>query len=202
MSFVKRYPNFAADWARIHASDPNLLRLLYHYVSNAGFRATLLYRCAHVLWSHGWRRVAACVTSHSVSSTGCEIRPEAQIGPGLLLHHPVGIVIGRGSRLGKGCTVLQNVTIGERYSPADDHSYPEIGDNVTICAGAVLLGGIVVGSKSVIGANSVVLADLPNGSLAVGAPARAVQTPDVTGADIPVLVCGQAPPFKARTSEH
>ena len=77
--------------------------------------------------------------------------------------------------LGAGCTVLQNVTVGERYADGTGpHDYPTIGDGVTIGAGACVLGGIDVGACSTIGANAVVLADLPEKSVAVGSPARVV----------------------------
>lgn len=172
MNILAPFPNIAADYARISPKVPSIWRLLYCYFSNPGFRALLFHRCAHTLHVHNWRPLAKCLHSLCVSSTGCDISPEADIGPGLLLHHPVGIVIGRGARVGRGCTILQNVTIGERYSPADDHRYPEIRDEVVIGAGAALLGPISVGEGALVGANSVVLTDVPDGALAAGIPAR------------------------------
>jgi serine O-acetyltransferase len=174
MPLLARCPKVAGDCSRITRGVPSLAKLAYWYLSNPGFRAVLLYRCAHTLYSHRWRRLAACITSLCVSSTGCEIRPEAEVGPGLLLPHPVGIVIGCGVRMGARCTILQNVTIGERYSPPGDHSYPTIGDDVTIGAGAVVLGAISIDSGAMIGANSVVLANVPSRAVVVGAPARAI----------------------------
>lgn len=175
MNMVSLWPNIAGDYACLRRGSPSVMRLVFQYISNPGFRAILLFRCAHALFSNRWVRLAACVRSLCVSSTGCDISPEACIGEGLLLHHPVGIVIGCGARIGRGCTVLQNVTIGERYSPLDDHRYPQIGDGVIIGAGAVLLGPISVGSGAIIGANSVVLSDIPDGAIAVGQPARLVE---------------------------
>jgi serine O-acetyltransferase len=161
------------DFRRIAAAGRvSAPRLAYYYASHPGFRAVLLFRIAHALHAGGWPRAARFVANHSLASTGCDIRPEADIGPGLLLHHPAGIVIGGGARIARNCTILQGVTVGEKYSAAADHSYPQIGDGVTLCAGAVLLGAICVGSGSVIGANAVVLQDVPAGAVAVGAPAR------------------------------
>jgi serine acetyltransferase len=77
--------------------------------------------------------------------------------------------------------VLQNVTIGmRRFSDdeADPGSYPTIGDDVTISSGAAILGGVRIGSATMIGANAVVLADIPDGRVAVGAPARCVAIND------------------------
>lgn len=117
MNILAHCPNVAGDYARIQQNVPSLARLVYQYILNPGFRALVLYRCAHTMCSHKWRGLAACISSFCVSSTGCDISPEAKIGPGLLLNHPVGIVIGCGALVGSRCTILQNVTIGERYSP-------------------------------------------------------------------------------------
>ena len=113
--------------------------------------------------------------SIGLSHTGAEIRPECGIGPGLLIQHPSGIVIGSGVVIGARCTLLQNVTLGEKYSHLGGHHYPRLGNNVTVCAGAVVLGSVVLGDDAVIGANSVVLSDVPSGTTAIGAPARIVR---------------------------
>jgi serine O-acetyltransferase len=89
------------------------------------------------------------------------------------MHHPHGIVIGSGAIVGAGCTLLQNVTLGERFADGrPPHDYPQVGDRVTIGAGACVLGGVHLGDGAVIGANSVVLSDVPEGGIAVGSPAR------------------------------
>lgn len=86
--------------------------------------------------------------------------------------HPIGIVIARRVKIGDGCKIWQNVTIGNKSYTTED--FPVIGDNVTIYAGAVIVGRITIGSNAVIGANSVVLQNVPNGALAVGNPARII----------------------------
>ena len=101
------------------------------------------------------------------------VSSQAGIGPGLSLPHPTGIVIGAGVRLGQGVTIYQNVTLGAARRAGDETArYPEVGDNTTIFAGAVLVGNIRVGRACIIGANSVVTSDVPDGATAVGAPAR------------------------------
>lgn len=100
---------------------------------------------------------------------GSELAIGAQIGGGLYVPHPFGIVVGC-SRLGRRIHLLQNVTIGRKT--AEDARDPVIGDDVTITAGAVVLGAITVGEGATIGANSVVLADVPPHTIAIGAPAR------------------------------
>ena len=129
------------------------------------------YRLANLLFRVGFRNLSWCLSAATTSLTGADIAPDASIGPGLKLPHPVGVVIGHGSEIGDNCTILQGVTLGERYA-RDHHDYPNVGDFVTIGAGAKLLGGIKVGSRSIIGANSVVLGDVPPKSTAIGIPAR------------------------------
>jgi serine O-acetyltransferase len=110
----------------------------------------------------------------SVCLTGAEICPQAQIGPGFVIKHPAGIVVGHGVVMGSACTLLQNVTIGEKLDDTDYHSYPVIGDNVIVCAGAVIVGNITIGTDATIGANAVVLSNIPAGATAVGVPAQVV----------------------------
>jgi serine O-acetyltransferase len=103
-----------------------------------------------------------------------DILPGASIGDGLRIDHPVGIVIGAGVKMGSGCVLLQNVTIGTRYIDSADYNdeFPVIGNNVTIGAGAVILGGVHLGDNCTIGANSVILVDVPKGSTVVGVHTR------------------------------
>jgi serine O-acetyltransferase len=101
----------------------------------------------------------------------CDVDPEVEIGPGLYLPHPLGIVIGGGVKIGSNVSILQNVTLGR---VATEHFDPTVGDHVEIGAGAVVLGAIHVGSGSKVGANSVVLRDVPAGAVAVGVPARII----------------------------
>jgi len=99
--------------------------------------------------------------------TGADIPINCSLGGGLLLPHPNGIVIHPDAKIGPNCLIFQQVTIGTRGGAA----VPEIGGHVDIGAGAKLLGGIRVGEHAVIGANAVVLKDVPAGALAVGVPA-------------------------------
>lgn len=101
-----------------------------------------------------------------------DVDTQARIGPGLYTPHPFGIVIGAGVRIGKNVAILQRVTLGRAGL---DHVYPVIGDSVEIGAGAAILGAIRIGDGARIGANSVVLKDVPAGAVAVGAPARVIE---------------------------
>lgn len=107
---------------------------------------------------------------------GCTISWEAQIGPGLRLPHPAGIVIGESVKIGDNANIHQNVCMGRRR-PNEEPMLPiVIGNNVTIYAGAVFVSGIAIGDNAVIGANSVVLCDVPAGCTAAGNPARIIKS--------------------------
>ena len=101
---------------------------------------------------------------------GVVISPSCYIGNNLLLPHPVGIVIGRDVIIGDNCIIYQNVTLGQK-----EDQFPVVGDNVTIFAGAQIIGNLRIGSNAIIGANAVVLKDVPESSTAVGVPARIIR---------------------------
>jgi len=156
------------------------------YARRPGFGAILLYRLSAICFGKGLlgRIASLLLVRMNLIFHACDIDPRAVIGPGFVIGHTVGLVIGRAT-IGRNFRVQQNVTIGVRditdrnfnvlpdgqYNPA---SYPTIGDNVTVCAGAVVLGSIRIGNGAMIGANSVVLQDVPEGCLAVGVPARLI----------------------------
>jgi serine O-acetyltransferase len=147
-------------------------RALWH---NPGYGAGFVLRTQELLSSTG-RPLSASVLRHlMLFAYGFDSVAGNRIGPGLVMQHPTGIVIGGGARVGAECTILQNVTIGERYGDGrPPHDYPVIGDRVTIGAGACVLGGIHVGNDAVIGANAVVLDDVPARAIVAGAPAKVV----------------------------
>jgi len=103
--------------------------------------------------------------------TGADIPLTCQIGGGLLIPHPNGIVLHPEATIGVNCLIFQQVTIGT----ADEDGVPEIAGHVDIGAGAKILGGVRVGAHSRIGANAVVLSDIPGGATAVGIPSKATR---------------------------
>ena len=142
-------------------------------VFKAGFQAVLLHRFSH--WFHccGMNYIAWFLARLSVMLTGAEIEFNARIGPGLFIAHPVGIVIGRGSIIGRSATVFQGVTFGVKsWSPDEIRAFPRTGDHCFFFAHAVVAGGVEVGDYCIVGANSVVNADVPDGGLVVGSPAK------------------------------
>ncbi len=164
--------NIKADLARLTRGRISLGGLCYHYLVDRGFRAVVLFRLAHWLKRRGIRLLPALVMGRALAQTGAQIASEARIGPGLVIKHPVGLVVGVHTRMGQNCTLLQQVTLGEKYGRAGHTAYPILGDNVTLCAGAVVLGPVTLGDHVTIGANSVVTRDIPAHTVAVGVPAR------------------------------
>jgi serine O-acetyltransferase len=148
----------------------SVVRRLVAYLTQPEQRAVDLYRLSHRLHESGHESFAMLIATLNRVLFSIDIEVGAEIGKDLTIYHGAGIVIGRGARIGDRCTLLQHITIG--VIGAYEHAYPEIGDDVTIYAGAVLLGPIKIGDGAMIGANAVVLSDVPAGHVAVGVPAR------------------------------
>ncbi len=134
----------------------------------ASIRTYQCYQFSRSPWAICQKKIA--VFRHRFWSvvTGADIPLNSQIGGGLLLPHPNGVVIHPDAKIGVNCLIFQQVTIGT----AGAHQAPVVGDHVDIGAGAKLLGGIYVGDNAKIGANAVVLSDVPPAKTAVGIPAR------------------------------
>ncbi len=141
----------------------------------AGFQALFLYRLSHWFFNKGLIYLAWFFTRLNIFLTGAEIEFNARIGPGCLIAHPVGLVIGRGTVIGERATLFQGVSFGAKnWHPESIGRFPEVGANCFIFANAVVIGGIKIGDHCVVGANSVVSIDIPDGSLAVGNPAQVI----------------------------
>jgi len=152
----------------------NVLWIVAEMLRNPGFRAVLYFRLTNWLLRKRVPILPTLLQAHALRSTGADLSCGARIGGGLLLPHPVGVVVGGGAVIGENRTILQGVTVGERLGIDRKHEYPKIGSCVTLCAGAVCLGAINIGDGSVVGANAVVLTDVPACSVVAGVPARVV----------------------------
>lgn len=146
------------------------LWLLKALFLSPGLSAVILFRLQDSFYRLKLLPLSYLVYRANLNLHGIDILPGAIIGDGLRVDHPVGIVVGAGSRIGKNCILLQNVTIGTRYVDSEKYNdeFPEIGNSVTIGAGAVILGGIKLGEGCTIGANSVILADVEEGATVTG----------------------------------
>ena len=130
-------------------------------------RAVVLFRLSQVMVNRKLVPLAYALQSRAIRSSGAEINPFAHIDAGLCLMHSVGIVIGPEVRIGRNVRIYQGVTLGDGSRPGQ----PTIGDDVVIGAGAAILGGVTIGDRVFIGANAVVTHDVPDDSVATGAPA-------------------------------
>ena len=139
-----------------------------------GVHALLSHRVAHALRSAGVPVAPRALAYASRSLTGIEIHPCAAIGDGLFIDHGMGVVIGETAEIGENVTIYQGVTLGGTGF-ATGKRHPTIEDNVTIGSGAKLLGPITIGHGAKIGANAVVIHDVPPNSTVVGNPGHTVR---------------------------
>jgi serine O-acetyltransferase len=137
-----------------------------------GLHAIWAHRLAHRLWRRPRLRLAARLVSHvNRALTGIEIHPGARIGRRFFIDHGMGVVIGETAEVGDDVMLYHGVTLGGRSAnPGKRH--PTVEDGVTIGAGARVLGPVRLGSGSQVGANAVVVADVPAGAVVVGIPGR------------------------------
>ena len=151
-----------------------------------GVQAVLVHRAAHALHEAGLPVVPLALAYATRAVSGVEIHPAARIGAEPFIDHGSGVVIGETAEIGDRVTIYQGVTLGGTGF-ARGKRHPTVGDDVTIGSGAKLLGPITVGSGSKIGANTVVIEDVPASSTVVGNPGHPVRVegrrPDGPDAD-------------------
>ena len=172
-----------------------------------GVHALLAHRVAHVLHEAGVPLVPHAIAYVARMLTGVEIHPGARIGEGLFIDHGTGVVIGQTAELGDNVTLYQGVTLGGTgFAPGKRH--PTIEDDVVIGSGAKLLGPIRVGRGAKVGANSVVIHDVPPNSTVVGNPGHPVRVdgqrptgPDADWAHLPDPVADAIRALAARVTE-
>ena len=139
-----------------------------------GVHAVLAHRVAHALFEARVPFLPRLIAGLSRALTGIEIHPAARIGKGLFIDHGMGVVIGETAEIGDNVTIYQGVTLGGTGF-ATGKRHPSVEDNVTIGSGAKLLGPITIGHGSKIGANTVVIHDVPPNSTVVGNPGHPVR---------------------------
>ena len=139
-----------------------------------GIHALLAHRVAHALDAAGVPFLPRSLSMLARAMTGIEIHPSARIGDGLFIDHGAGVVIGETAEIGDNVTLYQGVTLGGTGF-ATGKRHPTVQDNVTIGSGAKLLGPITIGHGAKIGANSVVITDVPPNSTVVGNPGHPVR---------------------------
>ena len=168
------------DVASAHERDPAARGVSSIEILAAwpGVQALLAHRVAHVLREQGVPGAPRMLALLSRSFTNIEIHPCAQVGDGLFIDHGTGVVIGETAEVGDNVTMYQGVTLGGTGF-ATGKRHPTVEDNVTIGSGAKLLGPITVGHGAKIGANSVVITDVPPNATVVGVPGHVVRVDGV-----------------------
>jgi serine O-acetyltransferase len=175
-TFARVARELRRDVSAAHERDPAArgVSALEVLTSWPGVHALLSHRVAHALHEAGVPFVPRTLALWTRAITGIEIHPAAQVGRGLFIDHGVGVVIGETAEIGENVTLYQGVTLGGTGF-ATGKRHPTVQDNVTIGSGAKLLGPITIGHGAKIGANSVVIHDVPANSTVVGNPGHPVR---------------------------
>ena len=168
------FKRLGAEIDSIMVRDPAAHSRLEVILCYPGLHALLFYRIAHWAWGRQWRVFARFLSHIAKWLTGIEIHPGAEIGDRLFIDHGTGVVIGETAVVGNDVTLYQGVTLGGT-SLHKGKRHPTLEDGVIVGSGAQVLGPLTVGSAARIGANAVVLSDVPHGMTMVGIPAKAIQ---------------------------
>ena len=168
------FDNIKADLAAAFEKDPAAKSKLAIFLTYGGFRALCSYRRAHWFYTHNMRFFAALISARARKNYGIDIHPAAQIGKRVFIDHGVGVVIGETTEIGDDVTIYQGVTLGGTGKETGKR-HPTIGSHVMISAGAKILGPVVIGDYTKIGAGSVVLKNVPEHCTVVGVPGRIVR---------------------------
>ena len=162
---------FAAEIRACFERDPAARSLIEVLLNYPGLHILILHRLAHPLERLRLPILPRLIMSLGRWLTGIEIHPGARIGRGLFIDHGMGVVIGETAVIGDNVTLFQGVTLGGTGKERGKR-HPTLGNNVVIGAGAKVLGNIVIGEGSYIGANAVVIKEVPPNSTVVGIPGR------------------------------
>jgi serine O-acetyltransferase len=169
----KPFETFLADLRAPVERDPAANGYLDVLLSYPGLRAIVAHRLIHALYKAKVPLLPRFLGSLSRFFTGIEIDPGATIGKGVFIDHGMGVVIGETAEVGDGCTIYQGVTLGGT-SLQRTKRHPTLGRNVSVGSGASVIGAIHIGDGAKIGANSVVVKDIPPNATVVGIPGRVV----------------------------
>jgi serine O-acetyltransferase len=162
--------NAAHDLVAIVEKDPAAGNFLEPLLFYKGYHSLELHRVAHLLWREGQRYLACYIQSRVSQLYGVDIHPAAQLGKGIFIDHATGLVVGETAVVEDNVSFLHGVTLGGTGKETGKR-HPTIRKNCLLGANATVLGNIVVGEGSIIGAGSVVLHAVPPHSLAAGVPA-------------------------------
>ncbi len=167
------FKTFKEDIDVVFDQDPAARNYFEVVLTYSGLHAIWAHRVAHAFFKRRFFFLARVISQISRFFTGVEIHPGAKIGRRFFIDHGMGVVIGETCEIGDNVTLFQGVTLGGTGKEKGKR-HPTIRDNALIATGAKVLGSIVVGENSKVGAGSVVLKDVPSNSTVVGIPGKVV----------------------------
>ena len=167
------FKNLYLDAKNIKEKDPAAKSILTVILLYPGFHAIISHRIAHFLYCHKLYFLSRIISQISRHKTGIEIHPGAVIGNRLFMDHGMGIVIGETTIIGDNCTIYHGVTLGGTGKDKIKR-HPTLKNNVLVGCGSKVVGNITIEENVEIGANSVVLKDVPKNSTIVGIPGKIV----------------------------
>jgi len=162
-----------ADLSAVFERDPACHSYVQAFLFFKGFHALQSYRVAHHLWNSGRKLMALFVQNRMSDLFAVDIHPAAKLGRGIMIDHATGVVIGETAVVGDDVSMLHGVTLGGTGKENEDR-HPKIGRGVLLSVGAKVLGNIVIGEYSRVGAGSVVLKPVPPHTTVAGVPARVI----------------------------
>jgi len=168
------YAEIKEDFSNAYKNDPALNSKIDFLFNYPGVWAVAWYRVAHRLYNSNFKRLARIIMGLNQIITNIDIHPAAKIGKRLFIDHGVGVVIGETTIIEDDVLIYQGVTLGG-VSLIQGKRHPTIRNGAVIGAGAKVLGNIVIGEHAKIGANSVVIKEVPDNATAVGIPANVIE---------------------------
>ncbi|MBN2073090.1 MAG: hypothetical protein JW770_03990 [Actinobacteria bacterium] len=187
MTGIKRNGNIGGDVRHLFSEygtmrgRPGIWGALRILLVKPGVQALIFYRFYRRLYLMKLKFIAEYLSRVNFFLNGAEIDPGAELGSGLRIWHPSGVIIGRGVRIGNNVSIFSNVTLGGLGHSIFHHGepgYPLIGNNVILYTNVTILGPVSIGDNSVIGAHSLVLESVPPNCMAAGSPAKVIKRMD------------------------
>ncbi len=171
---IQMFKLIKEDFSNVKKNDPALHSTFELFFNYPGLWAMFFYRISHALYKKGLRFLPRFISAMGQFLTTIDIHPAAQMGRRVFIDHGMGVVIGETVIIGNDVVIYQQVTLGG-VSTSKGKRHPTLENNVVIGAGAKVLGNITIGDNSKVGANSVVVKDVPSDCTAVGIPARVLR---------------------------
>ncbi len=174
-SNISFFQQIKEDFFMPYKCDPAINSKLELFFNYPGVWALISYRIAHRLYIKNWKRLARIIMGISQMITNIDIHPACNIGRRVFIDHGTGVVIGETAEIGNDVLIYQQVTLGGVNLEKGIKRHPTLEDGVVVGGGAKVLGNITIGKNSKIGANSVVIHNVPEESTAIGIPARVIE---------------------------